>query len=64
MCVVANLAVFCNSLTPCFPGMLLMYFLNEIIIIIIIIIIFKLWRNYFCQLHNVHWLKKNRLIYS
>ena len=63
MCAVANMAVFCNSLTSCFPGMLLLYFLNDIIIIIIIII-FNRWRNYFCQLRNVRWLKKNRLIYS
>jgi len=34
MCAVPNMAVFCSSLTSCFPGMLL-----TIIIIIIIIII-------------------------
>ena len=28
MCAVPNMAVFCNSLTSCFPGMLLTYFLN------------------------------------
>ena len=42
MCAVPNMAVFWSSLTSCFPGMLLMYFLNDfesIIIIIIIIII-------------------------
>ena len=41
MRAVPNMAVFCSSLTSCFPGMLLTYFLNdfEIIIIIIIIII-------------------------
>ena len=47
MCAVPNVAVFCSSLTSCFPGMLLTYFLNDfeivpvapIIIIIIIIII-------------------------
>ena len=46
MCAVPNMAVFCSSLTSCFPGMLLTYFLNvfeivpvaPIIIIIIIII--------------------------
>ena len=47
MCAVPNMAVFCSSLTSCFPGMLLTYFMNDfeivpvapIIIIIIIIII-------------------------
>ena len=29
MCAVSNMAVFCISLTSCFPGMLLMYFLND-----------------------------------
>ena len=29
MCAVPNMAVFCSSLTSCFPGMLLMYFLND-----------------------------------
>ena len=47
MCSGPNLAVFCSSLTSCFPGMLFTYFLNDfeivpvalIVIIIIIIII-------------------------
>ena len=29
MCAVPNMAVFCSSFTSWFPGMLLMYFLNE-----------------------------------
>ena len=29
MCAVPNMAVFCSSLTSCFPGMFLMYFLND-----------------------------------
>ena len=29
ICAVPNMAVFCSSLTSCFPGMLLMYFLND-----------------------------------
>jgi hypothetical protein len=29
MCEVPNMAVFCGSLTSWFPGMLLMYFLND-----------------------------------
>ena len=28
MCAVPNMAVFCSSLTSCFPGILLTYFLN------------------------------------
>jgi len=41
MCAVPNMAVFCSSLTSCFPDMLLTYFLSdfEIIVIIIVIII-------------------------
>ena len=29
MCAVPKVAVFCSSLTSCFPGMLLTYFLND-----------------------------------
>ena len=29
LCAVPNMAVFCSSLTSCFPGMLLTYFLND-----------------------------------
>ena len=29
MCAESNMAVFCSSLTSCFPGMLLTYFLND-----------------------------------
>ena len=29
MCAVSNMAVFCTSLTSCFPAMLLAYFLND-----------------------------------
>ena len=29
MCAVPNMAVFCCSMTSCFPGMLLTYFLNN-----------------------------------
>jgi len=29
-CAVPNMAVFCSSLTSCFPDMLLMYFLNDL----------------------------------
>ena len=30
MCAVPNMAVFWSSLTSCFPGMLLTYFLNDL----------------------------------
>ena len=30
MCAVPNMAVFCSSLTSCFPGMSLTYFLNDL----------------------------------
>ena len=29
MCAVPNMVVFWSSLTPCFPGVLFMYFLND-----------------------------------
>ena len=29
MCAVPNIALFCSSLTSCFPGMLITYFLNN-----------------------------------
>jgi hypothetical protein len=29
MCAVTNMAVFCSYFTSCFPGKLLMYFLND-----------------------------------
>ena len=69
MCAVPNMAVFCSSLTPCFPGMLLMNFLNDfeivpvapiitgiagiIIIIIIITIIIKFLTSQL-WLGNIH----------
>ena len=39
VCTVPNMAVFCSSVTSCFPGMLLTCFVNDFEIIIIIIII-------------------------
>ena len=35
MCVVPNMAVFWSSLTSCFPGMLLTYFLNDFEILVV-----------------------------
>ena len=34
MCAVPNMAVFCSSLTSCFPGMLLTYFLNDLLLLL------------------------------
>ena len=39
MCAVPNMAVFCNSLTSCFPGMLLTYFPNDCEIVPVVPII-------------------------
>ena len=35
MCAVPNMAVFWSSLTSCFPGMLLTYFLNDFEIVLV-----------------------------
>jgi len=40
MCAVPSMAVFCSSLTSCFPGMLLTYFLNDFKIDPVVHIIF------------------------
>jgi len=37
MCAVPNMAVFCISLTSCFPGMLLTYFLNDFEIVPVVV---------------------------
>ena len=39
MCAVPNMAVFCRSLTSCFPGMLLTYFRNDFEIVPVALII-------------------------
>ena len=58
MCAVPNMAVFSSSLTSCFPGMLLTYFLNDfemvpvapiIIIIIIIIVVVVVSSSSYCR---------------
>ena len=43
VCAVPNVAVFCSSLTSCFPGMLLTYFLNDFEIVYIIIVIIYIY---------------------
>ena len=39
MCAVPNMAVFCSSLTSCFPGMLLTYFLNDFKIVPVLLLL-------------------------
>ena len=39
MCALPNMAVFCGSLTSCFPGMLLTYFLSDFEIVPVVPII-------------------------
>ena len=39
MCAMPNMAVFCSSLTSCFPAMLLTYFLNDFEIVPVVPII-------------------------
>ena len=39
MCAVPNVDVLCSSLTSCFPGMLLTYFLNDFEIVSVVPII-------------------------
>jgi hypothetical protein len=42
-CAVPNMAVFCSSLTPWFPGMVLTYFMNDFEMVPGIIIIIINW---------------------
>jgi len=58
MCAVSNMAVFCSSLTSCFSGMLLTYFLNdfEMVPVAPIIIgstfVFTYYYYYYCKGHT------------
>ena len=38
MCAVPNMAVFCSSMTSCFPGMLLTYFLNDFELLLLLLL--------------------------
>jgi hypothetical protein len=42
MCAVLNMAVFCSSLTSCFPGMFLTYFLLLLLLLLLLIIIINI----------------------
>jgi len=48
MCAVPNMAVFCSSLTACFPDMLITYFLNDFEIVAVAPIYYY---YYFCNFH-------------
>ena len=50
MCAVPNMAVFCSSLTSCFPSMLLTYFLNdfEIVPVALLLLVSPLFLHSTC----------------
>ena len=39
ICAVPNMTVFCSSLTSCFPGMLLTYFLNDFELLLLLLLL-------------------------
>ena len=53
MCAVPNMAVFCSSLTSCFPGRLLTYFLNDFEIVPIAPIITIIIKRRVSRLHSL-----------
>jgi len=54
MCAVSNMAVFCSSLTSCFPGMLLTYFLNDFEIVPV--------APYYCWYHLCFYIPHVKLL--
>ena len=55
MCAVPNMAVFCSSLTSCFPGMLLTYFLNVFELLLLLLLLLLLSSSssrQFCHLFS------------
>ena len=58
MCAVLNMAVLCSSLTSCFPGMLLVYFLNNFEIVPVALIITGI--NFIIIINNIVWGIKSR----
>jgi len=50
MCAVPNMAVFWSSLTSCFPGMLLMYFLNGLETVPVAHYYYYYYYYYYCYL--------------
>ena len=61
MCAVLNMAVFCSSLTSCFPGMLLTYFLNDFEIVLVS---FSNTIFYRFGLHYNSWTKKSTKFFT
>jgi hypothetical protein len=39
VCAVPNMAVFCSSLTSWLPGMLLTYFLNDLLLLLLLLLL-------------------------
>ena len=62
MCVVPNMAVFCSSLTSCFPGMLLTCFLNDFEMVPVapvitgITFVFTYYYFYYNHHHHEHFM--------
>jgi len=59
MCSVSNMAVFWSSLTSCFPGMLLTYFLNDFEIVpvapITFVYYYYYYYDYYCNWVVTRW---------
>ena len=53
MCAVPNMAVFCSSLTSCFPYMLLMYFLNDFKMVPVAPIIIGITLAFAFHMHHI-----------
>ena len=58
MCAVPNMAVFCSSLTLWFPGMLLMYFLNDFEMVLVAPIIYYWYHPCFYLPHALYFYCK------
>ena len=56
MCAVPNMVFFCGSLTSCFPGMLLSYFLNDFEIVPVAPIITGITYYYYYYYYHHHHL--------
>jgi len=56
MCAVLNMAVFYSSLTSCFPGILLTYFINDFEIVQLSLLLLLLLLLLFYDYENNYWL--------
>ena len=63
LCAVPNMAVFCSSLTSCFPCMLLMYFLNDSEIVPVAPIITGITFVFTFHVRCISVLDSSRLLY-